>query len=128
MIRVSNISEAWELARALTGEDFELNKYSSENAGYRIYTSIDAESLTYVSDLGERLEINFEGGKSRNIWIEEVGKKMMPAKVRLVSITDGHTTILKSFEDFTDAVKFAQELNSTFQNAHITSQKAEVIV
>lgn len=73
MIRVSDMTEAWRMARAITGETFSYYKYGSENAGYGVYNSDNEDSLTYVCDLGCRLEVN-KDGDSINIWIEEINR------------------------------------------------------
>ena len=67
---VSSLTDAWKIAYLLIGEDevVEFDSDKSERAGYNIYSN-DCGTVT-VSDLNIRLEINFEDGTSKNIWIQ----------------------------------------------------------
>lgn len=73
--KVKNISDAWEIVQLLIDGDINYTRYNeclSSRAGYPIYNIIDSKgediSSTYISDLGSRLEVNFEDGYSKNIW------------------------------------------------------------
>ena len=46
-----------------------------KNAGYPIHRSCDPESGAYICDLNDRLELNYDDGRSENIWIEDRGGK-----------------------------------------------------
>lgn len=59
-------SSAIEIAYQLLDEEFSYNSFKSNRAGYSIYT---CESGSYVCDLGDRIEVNFANGLSKNIWI-----------------------------------------------------------
>ena len=57
---------AFEIVYQLLDEVFNYDSFKSERAGYRIYT---CDSGSYVCDLGDRIEINFANGLTKNIWI-----------------------------------------------------------
>lgn len=61
-------SSAIESAYQLLDEVFSYNSFSSNRAGYPIYT---CDSGAYVCDLEDRIEINFANGVTKNIWIME---------------------------------------------------------
>ena len=70
MIRVSTKKEAWRVADALFPGDYEKNSLLSDRAGYPVYQSTAIYSDSRISDLGDRLELNFDNGDSLNIWID----------------------------------------------------------
>ena len=66
--------EAWEVADMIFPTDYEKDEASSKNAGYPIYKSTAEGNDSWISDLGNRLELNiWKDGycESTNIWIEE---------------------------------------------------------
>lgn len=71
MIKVDSRKEAWELANRLFPEYYERNEVISKNTGYPVYTSTKKGSAAYISDLNDRLELNYDDGRHENIWIEE---------------------------------------------------------
>lgn len=71
MLKVDNKKSAWDLANRLFPEDYERDEVASENAGYPVYMSTKEGSNAHISDLNNRLELNYDGGRSENIWIEE---------------------------------------------------------
>ena len=62
--------EAWEKAAEIFPTDYEKNSERSERAGYDIYESTLEGCNSWISDLGNRLEINLENGETVNIWID----------------------------------------------------------
>lgn len=78
MITVTAKTEAWDVAMALLGGkmNYNLDKISSEKAGYDIFRSEDSY-YNYICDLGDRLEVNMDSGITKNIWI---GKQEEPTK------------------------------------------------
>ena len=78
-IIVSSRESAWEVAQVLFPTDYAKDERSSKKAGYPIYTSTAKDNRSWISDLGNRLELNIwstdESVKSRNIWIKEPEKK-----------------------------------------------------
>ena len=68
---VSSVKEAWELANKLFPTDYKKDEERSSRAGYPIYHSTADGVNAWISDLGNRLELNYSNGESENIWIEE---------------------------------------------------------
>jgi len=67
---VTSIRDAWTEVRKIFPTDYEHDTSRSERAGYPIYYSTAAGVNAWISDLGNRLEVNLPDGKSVNIWIE----------------------------------------------------------
>lgn len=68
MIIANTAVKAWEILFDFMPEAvFNKNHEKSEAAGYNVYEFANG----YVCDLNTRLEINFNNGKTRNIWIEK---------------------------------------------------------
>lgn len=78
---VSSTSKAFEIAYGMIGE-YELDEESSKNAGYNIWRAT-ADSREYLSDLGNRLEVNTKDGKSLNIWIDNKPKKIKELETKV---------------------------------------------
>lgn len=70
-MKVASVKEAWELANRLFPTDYEKDEQSSSNAGYPIYQSTAEGVNAWISDLGNRLELNYPDKPSENIWIEQ---------------------------------------------------------
>ena len=70
-MKVKSIQEAWDAVSKIFPYDYMKDESASQKAGYPIYYSTASEHPNnWISDLGTRLEVNFENGKSENIWIE----------------------------------------------------------
>lgn len=67
---VKTAREAWEKADAIFPTDYEKDNERSDRAGYDIYKSTLEGCNSWISDLGNRLEINLENGETVNIWID----------------------------------------------------------
>lgn len=67
---VTSIKDAWTEVHKIFPTDYEYDTSRSERAGYPIYYSTVASVNAWISDLGNRLEVNLPDGKSVNIWIE----------------------------------------------------------
>ena len=70
-MKAMNRTQAWQLADEIFPTDYMKNDVASENAGYDIYESTADGCFAHISDLGCRLEVNLDNGKTVNIWIEE---------------------------------------------------------
>ena len=68
-MKAKNINEAWEIANAFYPDGLLKDHTSTEKAGYKVYREI-GKYYNYVCDLGDRLELNFEDGRTLNVWIE----------------------------------------------------------
>ena len=66
---VNSLTDAWKMAYLLVGgnEAIEFDLDRTKRAGYNVYSN--ENSTIIISDLTTRLEINFEDGTSKNIWI-----------------------------------------------------------
>ena len=67
---VTSIRDAWAEVRKIFPTDYEYSTERSERAGYPIYYSTASGVNAWISDLGNRLEVNLPDGKSVNIWIQ----------------------------------------------------------
>ena len=67
---VTSIRDAWAEVRKIFPTDYEYSTERSERAGYPIYYSKASGVNAWISDLGNRLEVNLPDGKSVSIWIE----------------------------------------------------------
>jgi hypothetical protein len=70
MMKAASVKEAWNIADGIISGDYIHDGYRSQRAGYDVYVSTNG-SGEYISDLGNRLEVNKADGTSVNIWIEE---------------------------------------------------------
>ena len=67
---VTSIRDAWAEVRKIFTTDYEYSTERSERAGYPIYYSKASGVNAWISDLGNRLEVNLPDGESVNIWIQ----------------------------------------------------------
>ena len=67
---VTSIRDAWAEVQKIFPTRYEHDASRSERAGYPIYYSTAAGVNAWISDLGNRLEVNLPDGKSVNIWIQ----------------------------------------------------------
>lgn len=85
-MKVNSTREAWEIANILFPTDRGKDEERSQNAGYNIYTSTAENNASWISDLGNKLEINVvsENGEvnTTNIWIEEKETKALAVTVK----------------------------------------------
>lgn len=70
-MKVRSKQEAWSKADVIFPTDYIKDDVRSESAGYDIYYSTAAGVHAWISDLGDRLEVNLATGETVNIWIEE---------------------------------------------------------
>ena len=69
-MKARNYSEAWTIAREIFPTPLQKDESSSQRAGYSVYRSTDFDRYyCYICDLGDRLEINLDDGRTINIWI-----------------------------------------------------------
>lgn len=67
-MRAKNMNEAWTMAAEIFPTDYTKDDESSSRAGYPIYRST-SRNYCYICELGDRLEINLNDGRTINIWI-----------------------------------------------------------
>ena len=70
-MKVKSKQEAWRKADIIFPTDYIKDDIRSTRAGYDIYYSTAAGVVAWISDLGDRLEVNLENGETVNIWIDE---------------------------------------------------------
>lgn len=68
---VNSVREAWSKANEIFPTDYMHDTDCTRRAGYDIYWSTRPGCCAWISDLGNRLEVNLPNGESVNIWIEE---------------------------------------------------------
>ena len=67
---VKTTREAWEKVNEMFPTDYEKSTERSNRAGYGIYESTLDGCNAWISDLGNRLEVNLDNGETVNIWID----------------------------------------------------------
>lgn len=67
---VTSIRDAWAEVQKIFPTRYEHDASRSERAGYPIYYSTASDVNAWISDLGNRLEVNLPDGKSVDIWIQ----------------------------------------------------------
>lgn len=70
-MKVKTKEEAWNKADIIFPTDYAKDEVRSSRAGYTVYYSTAEGVVAWISDLGDRLEINLENGETVNIWIDE---------------------------------------------------------
>lgn len=100
-ITVENYEQAWVKAAEILGCNFYYDKVASEDAGYPVHKG-DSVATCWISDLGNRLEVNKADFTTVNIWIEE--EKLYTAAEVSQIITNAKRE-LEAIEKIIDAVK-----------------------
>lgn len=123
---VNSRESAWLAADQIFPSDYMHDSECSRRAGYDIYWSTRPGCLAWISDLGNRLEVNLEDGSSVNIWIEE-------PKYKEYQIEDALKVISDAIDEIDDKVdrKLAKEVGieearNTLYDAY--SKLAKVLV
>lgn len=95
-MKVSSVKEAWELANRLFPTDYEKDEERSIRAGYPIFYSTANGVDAWISDLGNRLELNYADGKLENIWIElDEDKSSLSYKIFITDSSEAASLIAK---------------------------------
>ena len=68
-MKVKSKQEAWNRAKVIFPTDYVKDEVRSKRAGCNIYFSTAAGVYAWISDLGDRLEINLPNGETVNIWV-----------------------------------------------------------
>lgn len=68
---VESREKAFEEANKIVRYDYIHNSEMSKRAGYDIYFTTHPGTNEWISDLGNRLEVNRYDGKTFNIWIDD---------------------------------------------------------
>ena len=97
-MKVRSRKEAWNKADVIFPTDYIKDEARSERAGYDIYYSTAKSVNAWISDLGDRLEVNLETGETITIWIEE------DPKFNEYEIADALSTIDNAIYNIDDKV------------------------
>lgn len=122
VMKVNSTREAWEIANILFPTDYKKSHRGSEAAGYDIYASTAKYNESWISDLGNRLEVNVVSEKGEvnttNIWIE--GKETKALAVTVKSMTG-------EFKEYTiENIINAQYIARNLVLAYMVRGKVEV--
>lgn len=99
-MKVRSKKEAWNKADVIFPTDYIKDEVRSERAGYDIYYSTAKSVNAWISDLGNRLEVNLETGETINIWIEEEPKFTEYQIADALSVID---TVIYNIDDKVDS-------------------------
>lgn len=99
---VKSKEQAWVEANKIISTDYIYDTYRSEAAGHGIYFSTKEGMNEWISDLGNRLEVNLQDGTSVNIWIEEDEKEKREALILklLATYEDEKKSINEAYDHF----------------------------
>lgn len=73
-MKTNTRERAWTIANEVFPTDYMKNETRSKRAGYDIYESTAEGVSAWISDLGDRLEVNLDNGTTITIWINEEPK------------------------------------------------------
>ena len=89
---VTSIRDAWAEVQKIFPTRYEHDASRSERAGYPIYYSTASGVNAWISDLGNRLEVNLPDGKSVNIWIQAPAEATITSDSAEETEDDGSAT------------------------------------
>ena len=89
---VTSIRDAWAEVQKIFPTRYEHDASRSERAGYPIYYSTASGVNAWISDLGNRLEVNLPDGKSANIWIQAPAEATITSDSAEETEDDGSAT------------------------------------
>ena len=137
--------QAWEIANRVFPTDYEQDTIRSKNAGYPIFYSTRSGFSAWISDLNDRLELNYpvynENGKmidfiSVNVWIEtpetpdaetenagtETDPETDPETVRALSISMLTSDVLYWYETVANKKEFPDAIAKQIEHyAYVAS-------
>lgn len=120
---VHSIKEAWQKADEIFPTDYSKDDYLSERSGYSVYVST-AEGFQncWISDLGDRLEVNING-TTTNIWIEEDEKTKYTADIEAVGRAYSPIEAIdtKVINAFVNGYRFGSDSEQRIYNAMRTA-------
>lgn len=90
---------AWAIADDLFPSDYVHDSSRSQRAGYDVYMSTFPGMDAWISDLGDRLEVNLPDGQTVNVWIEdnETAAARRANAARLVRIVAAAKKMYRAF-------------------------------
>lgn len=109
-MKAKGTAAAWAKAKMIFPTDYEKDETATERAGYSVYRSTVPEFYgCWISDLGDRLEVNIEG-ETVNIWIEAEFDDWM--------IEDALKVIDEALYQIEDKVNFNLRMKFDIDKAH----------
>lgn len=98
---VNDKKAAWAIADDLFPSDYVHDSSRSQRAGYDVYMSTFPGMDAWISDLGDRLEVNLPDGQTINVWIEEnetaAARRRRANAARLVRIVAAAKKMYRAF-------------------------------
>lgn len=73
---VANKEQAFTIANGLVHHDYDYDVQRSKKAGYPIYFTTMPGINEWISDLGNRLEVNLCNGRTFNIWVKDYTEEL----------------------------------------------------
>ena len=103
-MKVTSRDDAWELANIIFPTDYIQDEEATKKAGYPIYYSTAEGIQSWISDLGNRLELNIltkgKGVESKNIWVEEPKEVVQGfSKEQLIGYLQSQMDNFKKYEN-----------------------------
>lgn len=103
-MKVTSRDDAWELANIIFPTDYIQDEEATKKAGYPIYYSTAEGIHSWISDLGNRLELNIltkgKGVESKNIWVEEPKEVVQGfSKEQLIGYLQSQMDNFKKYEN-----------------------------
>ena len=115
-IEANTVSEAWQIVKGIFPTDYELDQFSTKNAGYPVYRSTEeGHYYDYICDLGDRLEVNLSNGKTVNVWFSDLYWKAIENDELRHQVAD-----LKNF-----VTSLKQDI-ANYQNYYMTATKRNI--
>ena len=103
-IHASSRAEAWAAADSVFPCDYMHDGSRSSRAGYDVYFSTNPEVYAWISDLGNRLEVNLQDGSTVNVWIDEPQETEAEEEAETMAAEEAQQAV--------SAAKAAQRMNT----------------
>lgn len=119
---------AWEEVNRIFPYSCSIDHESSQRAGYPIYRADDPEIHAYICNLGDRLELNFPDGTSRNIWYGAEPERKEPEPYRVDVFPSGKPHLFSDLGEAIHAGRNAEKSGKVaFLLKHVLDGKYEVV-
>ena len=107
---VNSVKAAWSKANEIIPCDYMHDSDRSRRAGYDIYFSTSDSIIAWISDLGNRLEVNLPNGESVNVWIEEEEEQTAETETTENTEDSTETISAETAAEWTAATKTAKSM------------------
>ena len=117
-IEVNSRSDAWKIVDEIFPMDYEKDEISSKNAGYPVFRATgDGNYYNYICCLNDRMEVNFSGGKTVNIWYSE-------AYFRMRDLACHNVKLSNELDEMSGQLAWEKHLNKLYEE-EIAKLRAE---